>query len=117
MDVSLTRSAEGKTGRAFVGNMSEEKALELASKVVSEGFLYGVSLCDACSNHDQIVTSAHCMNLCAAIRVWPSALNSTTIQDNSRRYHANSAGGRSGSGGGAAEKEQGGRGEESEGEG
>jgi len=43
LDVSLTRNAEGKTGRIFVGDMSEEKAVQLASKVVSEGFLYGVS--------------------------------------------------------------------------
>jgi len=43
-DVSLTRSAEGKSGKAFVGDMSEEKAVQLASKVVSEGFVYGVSL-------------------------------------------------------------------------
>lgn len=43
-DVSLTRSAEGKSGKVFVGDMSEEKAVQLASKVVSEGFVYGVSL-------------------------------------------------------------------------
>lgn len=43
LDVSLTRTAEGKTGRIFVGDMSEENAVQLASKVVSEGFVYGVS--------------------------------------------------------------------------
>jgi hypothetical protein len=43
MDVRVTRGAEGKGGRVFVGDMSEEKALQLASKVVSEGFVYGVS--------------------------------------------------------------------------
>ncbi len=42
LEVGITRGAEGKTGRAFVGDMSEEKAMELASKVASEGFLYGV---------------------------------------------------------------------------
>lgn len=41
-EVGINRGAEGKTGRAFVGAMSEDKAVELASKVVSEGFLYGV---------------------------------------------------------------------------
>lgn len=30
-------------GRAFVGEMSEEKAVQLASKVASEGFVYTVS--------------------------------------------------------------------------
>jgi hypothetical protein len=43
LDVRITRGAEGKTGRAFVGDMSEERAVQLASKVASEGFLYSVS--------------------------------------------------------------------------
>ena len=42
MEVGINRGVEGKTSRAFVGDMSEEKALQLASKVVSEGFLYTV---------------------------------------------------------------------------
>jgi len=42
LDVSLTRSAEGRTGKTFVGDMSEDKAVQLASRVVSEGFVYGV---------------------------------------------------------------------------
>lgn len=42
MEVGITRGAEGRTGKAFVASMTEEKAMELASKVVSEGFLYGV---------------------------------------------------------------------------
>ena len=41
-DVLINRGAEGKTGKAFVASMTEEKAMQLASKVVSEGFLYGV---------------------------------------------------------------------------
>uniref|UniRef100_A0A061RKP9 Uncharacterized protein n=1 Tax=Tetraselmis sp. GSL018 TaxID=582737 RepID=A0A061RKP9_9CHLO len=41
-EVSVTRGAEGKEGKAFVGMMTEEKALDLAAKIVSEGF---VSLC------------------------------------------------------------------------
>lgn len=44
LEVSITRGAEGKTGRAFVANMSDERAVELASKVASEGFIYGVRL-------------------------------------------------------------------------
>lgn len=44
MDVGINRGAEGKTGKAFVASMTEEKALELASKVVSEGFLYTVGV-------------------------------------------------------------------------
>lgn len=42
LTVRIDRGAEGRTGRAFVGDMTEEKALQLASKVVSEGFIYGV---------------------------------------------------------------------------
>jgi hypothetical protein len=40
--VSITRGAEGRTGKAFVAQMTEEKAMALASKVVSEGFIYTV---------------------------------------------------------------------------
>mmetsp|Transcript_27553 Transcript_27553/g.49137 ORF Transcript_27553/g.49137 Transcript_27553/m.49137 type:complete len:174 (-) Transcript_27553:225-746(-) len=39
-EVRVTRGAEGKEGKAFVGTMTEEKALDLASKIVSEGFIY-----------------------------------------------------------------------------
>ena len=42
MEVNISRGAEGRTGRTFVGDISEEKAVQLASKVVSEGFVYGV---------------------------------------------------------------------------
>ncbi|KAG7673117.1 hypothetical protein Ndes2526B_g05309 [Nannochloris sp. 'desiccata'] len=44
VDVRITRGAEGKTGRAFVGDMSEERAVQLASKVASEGFLYSTAI-------------------------------------------------------------------------
>ncbi|KAL4446665.1 hypothetical protein ABPG77_007909 [Micractinium sp. CCAP 211/92] len=44
LEVSITRGAEGKTGRAFVANMSDERAVELASKVASEGFIYGMGV-------------------------------------------------------------------------
>ena len=43
VDVGISRGAEGKGGRVFVADMVEDKAVELASKVVSEGFLYSVS--------------------------------------------------------------------------
>ncbi|PSC76876.1 optic atrophy 3-like protein [Micractinium conductrix] len=43
-DVLINRGAEGKTGKAFVASMTEEKAMQLASKVVSEGFLYGMGV-------------------------------------------------------------------------
>lgn len=43
-EVYITRGAEGKTGKAFVGAMTEEKSLELASKLASEGFVFTVSL-------------------------------------------------------------------------
>lgn len=44
IEVWLTRSADGKTGKAFVGKMSEEKSIELASKFVSEGFVFAVGV-------------------------------------------------------------------------
>lgn len=44
LEVSITRGAEGKTGRVFVGDMSEERAMQMASKVASEGFVYGTAL-------------------------------------------------------------------------
>ena len=43
-EVAITRGAEGRTGKYIVGNMSEEKALEIASKAVSEGFIFTASL-------------------------------------------------------------------------
>ncbi|KAI3434916.1 hypothetical protein D9Q98_002970 [Chlorella vulgaris] len=44
MEVKITRGAEGRTGKAFVADMTEERALDLASKFVSEGFLYGMGV-------------------------------------------------------------------------
>ncbi|KXZ57005.1 hypothetical protein GPECTOR_1g908 [Gonium pectorale] len=41
-EVYITRGAEGKEGKAFVGAMTEEKSVELASKLASEGFVLGV---------------------------------------------------------------------------
>ena len=43
--MTITRMSEGKTNRLFVGNMSDDKALELASKIVSEGFVFSVISC------------------------------------------------------------------------
>ena len=43
VEVGISRAAEGKVGKFFVGDMSDEHALQLASKVVSEGFVFGVS--------------------------------------------------------------------------
>ena len=51
IEVGISRAAEGKVGKFFVGNMSDERALELASKVVSEGFVFGVSPCFKCLPH------------------------------------------------------------------
>lgn len=41
-EVGVTRRAEGKEGKAFIGSMTEEKSVELASKIASEGFLFMV---------------------------------------------------------------------------
>lgn len=40
--MAINRGAEGKTGRYFVADISEEKALALSSKFVSETFLFSV---------------------------------------------------------------------------
>lgn len=42
LEVLITRGAEGRTGKAFVGAMTEEKSVELASKIASEGFVFTV---------------------------------------------------------------------------
>jgi hypothetical protein len=44
LEVSITRGAEGKTGKVFVGSMSEEKAVQMASKVASEVFIYSTAV-------------------------------------------------------------------------
>eukprot|EP00884_Botryococcus_braunii_P009205 jgi/Botrbrau1/18286/Bobra.0179s0017.1 len=44
LDVGVSRGAEGSSGRAFVGELTEDKAVELAGKVVSEGFVYTVAI-------------------------------------------------------------------------
>ena len=41
-EVAINRGAEGKVGKVFVGDITEERAVELASKFVSEGFLFMV---------------------------------------------------------------------------
>ena len=43
MEVTISRRAEGKEGRAFIGDMTEEKSVELASKIASESFIFAVS--------------------------------------------------------------------------
>ncbi|KAG2484095.1 hypothetical protein HYH03_017047 [Edaphochlamys debaryana] len=43
-EVYITRGAEGKAGKAFVGAMTEEKSVELASKIASEGFVFAVGI-------------------------------------------------------------------------
>ena len=45
-DVAITRGSEGKTGKVFVGDISEERAVELASKFVSESFVFAVRFWD-----------------------------------------------------------------------
>eukprot|EP00967_Tisochrysis_lutea_P009292 scaffold10987_cov19-Tisochrysis_lutea.AAC.2 len=42
LEVAITRGAEGKAKRAFVGHLNEEKSLELASKIAGEGFVFMV---------------------------------------------------------------------------
>lgn len=42
-EVLITRGAEGRTSKAFIADMTEDKSIELASKLVSEGFVFAVS--------------------------------------------------------------------------
>ena len=42
MEVFITRGAAGKESKAFVGRISDEKALEMATRLVSEGFVFSV---------------------------------------------------------------------------
>lgn len=42
LEVRVNRGAEGKSGKVFVGSLSEERAMELAGKFVSEAFVWGV---------------------------------------------------------------------------
>lgn len=44
MDVWISRRAVGKEGRVFVGDMTEEKAVSLASRLISEGFIYSTAV-------------------------------------------------------------------------
>ncbi|KAK9803533.1 hypothetical protein WJX73_005367 [Symbiochloris irregularis] len=44
IEIAISRGAEGKTGRAFVGTMTEERALESAGKIASEGFILAVGI-------------------------------------------------------------------------
>eukprot|EP01023_Acetabularia_acetabulum_P018499 TRINITY_DN19335_c0_g1_i4.p2 TRINITY_DN19335_c0_g1~~TRINITY_DN19335_c0_g1_i4.p2 ORF type:complete len:184 (-),score=23.26 TRINITY_DN19335_c0_g1_i4:163-666(-) len=44
LEVAISRGAEGKTGKVFVADIKEEKAVELASKVVSEGFIFTIGV-------------------------------------------------------------------------
>lgn len=41
-EVRVNRGAEGKSAKVFVGQLSEENALELAGKVISESFVWVV---------------------------------------------------------------------------
>jgi hypothetical protein len=43
LEILITRGAEGKTGKAFIADMTEEKSIEYASKLASEGFVLTVS--------------------------------------------------------------------------
>ena len=43
LEVRVNRGAEGKVAKVFVGDLSEENALELAGKVISESFIWLVS--------------------------------------------------------------------------
>eukprot|EP00877_Chromochloris_zofingiensis_P000077 jgi/Chrzof1/1006/Cz01g36170.t1 len=43
VEVMISRKAEGKEGRTFIGDLTEEKSVEMASKIASESFVFGVA--------------------------------------------------------------------------
>lgn len=43
-EVYISRGAEGKTGKAFIADMTDEKSLQLASKFASETFIFTVGV-------------------------------------------------------------------------
>ena len=43
LEILISRRAEGKTGRAFIGAMTEEMSVQMASKLASEGFIFMAS--------------------------------------------------------------------------
>ena len=57
----MNRGAEGKTGKVFVADISEEKAMELAGKFVSESFVWAV--CPTSMSHLQF-PSCTCACVC-----------------------------------------------------
>lgn len=87
-EVYITRGAEGKTGKAFVGNMTEEKSVELASKIASEGFVFAVrprggagwqgGLLPAWHGHGLSSCSSHVL-VCCECRNQQSDVYSTSI--------------------------------------
>jgi len=44
LEVTVDRGAAGASGKAFVGDLTEEKAVELAGKVASEGFVWATAV-------------------------------------------------------------------------
>ncbi|CAL8471913.1 g11455 [Coccomyxa elongata] len=44
LEVRVNRGAEGKSGKVFVGSLSEDKAMDLAGKFISEAFVWGVAI-------------------------------------------------------------------------
>ena len=66
LEVIVTRGYEGKTTRAFVGQMTEDKALESAGKIASESLIFGVCRphawqhATACRVVQQVSMFTHC---------------------------------------------------------
>lgn len=59
----MTRGAEGKVGKVFVGDMAEDKAVQLASTVVSEGAVYSVRIFFIYCGNKQLGTVLHGINM------------------------------------------------------
>lgn len=44
VEVYVGRGEEGKSGKAFIGSMTEERSVELASKIAAEAFIFTVGV-------------------------------------------------------------------------
>ncbi len=72
LEILITRGAEGRTGKVFVAEMTEEKSLELASKLVSEGFVFFVRRSRATDGEDEArpATCSSRRRLTRVLHVW-----------------------------------------------
>ncbi len=65
LEVRVNRGAEGKSGKVFVGNLSEDRAMDLAGKFISEAFVWGVGSSPAAAFVRLLSRVAEALNVAA----------------------------------------------------